>query len=196
MNEDSGLTRISIRLADGEYFPIFRYGDPDTRNISLVPAREGQAEVDVKFFYHPADGSSPKSLGVVKFPDLPSESSGTGGTELQLDAFIGETGLFTVSIRHPESGRIERLEIVLPEQRESYVQENLSRDADLKGDGGGSAGLKSSRRKQWLYGVLFVLAGLALVFWLTTMVTRWGIKDPLPPPVSSSISFDSEFSAV
>ena len=102
MNDGSGSTRISLRLADGEYFPLFSHGDPDTRNLSLVPASENQEEADIHFFYHSEDGSSPVTIGVVRFPDLPSE---TGDTELHLDAVIESTGLLTVIIRHRESGR-------------------------------------------------------------------------------------------
>ncbi len=162
MIDGSESTRISIRLADGEHFPIFRHGDPDTRNISLVPATEGQDEADIHFFYHASDGSSPVNIGVVRFPDLPAES---GEIELQLDAVIGTAGLLSVSIRHRESGRIERLEMTLPETASGI-------------------GYKKARRMCWIFGVLFVAAGLALVFWLTLRVTDWGRQDPLPAPVS------------
>ncbi len=164
MNEGPGSTRISIRLADGEHFPIFRYGDPDTRNISLVPASKGQSEANIQFFYHPSDGGVPQDIGVVKIPGLPPDSE---ETELQMDAVIAETGLLSVSIRHIETGRSEHLEITLPEEQGSFTREK-------------------SGRFRWLAGVLFVAAGLALVFWITMMVTRWGRQELLPPPVSHS----------
>ena len=171
MIDGSEPTRISIRLADGEHFPIFRHGDPDTRNISLVPATEGQDEADIHFFYHASDGSSPVNIGVVRFPDLPAES---GEIELQLDAVIGASGLLSVSIRHRESGRIERLEMTLPETDSSTST----------APGVGSKKARRIRWIRWIFGVLFVAAGLALVFWLTLRVTDWGRQDPLPPPVS------------
>ena len=174
MNEGSGSTRISIRLADGAYFPIFRYGDPDTRNVSLIPASQGQSEADIQFFYHPSDGGVPQSIGVVKIPDLPLDS---GEVELQLDAVIGETGLLSVSIRHIESGRVERLELTLPEERGSFSQASQTVPAVPPKKGGWL---------RWLVGVLFVAAGLVLVFWITMKVTHWGRQEPLPPPVSLS----------
>jgi len=164
MNEGSGSTRISIRLADGEHFPIFRYGDPDTRNISLVPASEGQTEADIQFFYHPSDGGIPQGIGLVKIPDLPLDSE---NVELQMDAVIGETGLLSISIRHIESGRVERLELTLPEEPGSFSP-------------------KKRGWLRWLMGLLFIAAGLALVFWLTLKVTHWGRQEPLAPPVSMS----------
>jgi len=174
MNE--GSTRISIRLADGEHFPIFHHGDPDTRNVALVPASKGQAEADIQFFYHSSDGSPPESIGIVRFPDLPLDS---GEIELQLDAVIGVTGLLSVSIRHIESGRLERLEMVLPEQTDSATPV-----------------VEPVRRFRWIFGVLFVALGLALVFWFTMMVTDWGRQDPLPPPVSVLVPQNSESAAV
>lgn len=184
MNEGSGTTRISIRLADGEHFPIFRYGDPDTRNVSLVPASKGQSEADIQFFYHPSDSDVPERIGVVKIPDLPLDS---GEVELQLDAVIGETGLLSVSIRHIESGRVERLELTLPEEPGSFSPA-ASNDPSVSPDKNG--------RFRWLIGVLFVAAGLILVFWITMMVTRWGRQEPLPPPVSQSAPQTSESAAV
>jgi|GEM_PF-649165 len=174
MNEGSGSTRISIRLADGEYFPIFRYGDPDTRNISLVPASQGQSEADIHFFYHPADRGIPESIGVVKIPDLPL---GSGEVELQLDAVIGETGLLSVSIRHIESGRVERLDLTLPEEPESFLPASSKVP---------SVPQEKSGMFRWLIGVLFVAAGLAFVFWITMLVTHWGRQELPPPPVSLS----------
>jgi len=183
MNEDSGSTRVSIRLADGEYFPIFRYGDPDTRNISLVPARKGQDEADIQFFYHSPDGSAPESIGIVRFPDLPAAS---GEIELQLDAVIGLTGLLSVSIRHSESGRVERLDIALPEETTSSASAPRSFPVSPGKNG----------RSRWIFGILFVAAGLALVFFLTLMVTDWGRQEALPPPVSMNAGMAIESEAV
>ncbi|MCK5736280.1 MAG: hypothetical protein KAH21_07355 [Spirochaetaceae bacterium] len=182
MNEGSGSTRISIRLADGTYFPIFLHGDPDTRNVSLVPATEGQDEADIHFYYHSSDGAAPESIGVVRFPDLPVDS---GEIELQLDAVIGLTGLLSVSIRHIDTGRVERLEMKLPEDGELISSSAVS-----------SSGEQGSGRFRWLFAVLFVAAGLALVFWFTMMVTNWGRQDPLPPPVSCEFTYSSESAAV
>jgi len=42
----------------------------------------------------------------------------------------------------------------------------------------------SSGRWRRVLGVLFVAAGLALVFWLTMRVTNWGRQELQAPPVS------------
>lgn len=169
MDDGSGPTRISIRLADGDYFPIFRHGDPDTRNLSLVPAREGQDEADIQFYYHNSAGSAPVRIGVVRFPDLPV---GAGETELHLDAVIGTTGLLSVTVRHRESGRLERLEVTLPDDDEGY---SVPR---------GRGSRASAGRFRWIAGIFFVIAGLALVLWLTLKVSDWGGQEVPPPPVS------------
>jgi len=166
MNDDSRPARISLRLANGEYFPIFRHGDPDTRKHSLIPAAEDQDEADLQFFYHPPDGSLPVRIGVVRFPDLPA---GAGETELQLDAVIGTTGLLSVTVRHSESGRLERLEMTIPITDSDVVKGSVR---------------SSSGRWRRVLGVLFVAAGLALVFWLTMRVTNWGRQELQAPPVS------------
>lgn len=173
MNDGSGSIRISLRQADGEYFPIFRHGDPDTRNLSLIPASEEQDEADIQFFYHPSDGSSPVRIGMVRFPDLPA---GADKNELHLDAVIGSTGLLSVTVRHSESGRLERLEMTLPDERERNVRSSSGRGR-LKGS-----------RLYWVLGALFVAVGLALVFWLTMRVTDWGRQEIKPPPVSQVIT--------
>lgn len=173
MNDGTGSTRISLRLADGEYFPIFRHGDPDTRNLSLVPATEEQDEADIQFFYHPPDGITPVRIGVVRFPDLPVDS---GETELHLDAVIGTTGLLSVTVRHSDSGRLERLEMTIPDEVEGTVRSSSGR------------GRLKDVRLRWVLGILFVVAGLALVFWLTLRVTDWGRQELQPPPVSYSLT--------
>ena len=173
MNDGTGSTRISLRLADGEYFPIFRHGDPDTRNLSLVPASKEQDEADIQFLYHPPDDTTPVRIGVVRFPDLPADA---GETELQLDAVIGPTGLLSVTVRHSESGRLERLEMTIPDEVEGTVRSSSGRSRLKVG------GLR------WVLGILFVVAGLALVFWLTMRVTDWGRQELQPPPVSYKLT--------
>jgi hypothetical protein len=178
MNEGSGSTRISIRLADGEYFPVFRHGDQDFRSISLVPARQGQAEADIQFYHHSSDGSEPESIGVVRFPDLPEDSA---GAELQLEAEIDSSGRFSATVSHQESGRSEHFETALPEaavSSEPPVSTGYSEEPET------AFPTEESGRFRWFFGVVFVALGLALVFWLTLMVTDWGRQDPLPPPVS------------
>ncbi len=68
MNDGSGSTRISLRLADGEYFPLFSHGDPDTRNLSLVPASENQEEADIHFFYHLIANNYCRWLAIYFYP--------------------------------------------------------------------------------------------------------------------------------
>ncbi|MDF1567121.1 MAG: hypothetical protein RQ801_07370 [Spirochaetaceae bacterium] len=171
MNDRSESTRISLRLADGEFFPIFRYGDPDTRNLSLVPATEGQEEADIQFYFHPSDGGEPSKLGTVRFPDLPVEAA---SNELFLDAVIARDGMLTVTVRHRESGRVERMDVSLPEE-------------DGKPDGRREKVRSGNRGFRWVFGIIFVLAGLTLAFWLIKIVTDWGKQDALPTPVSRVI---------
>jgi hypothetical protein len=178
MNDGSGSTRISLRLADGEFFPIFRYGDPDTRNLSLVPATQGQEEADIHFYYHPSDGGEPQKLGTVRFPDLPTD---TASNELFLDAAIAPDHRLTVTVRHRESGRVERMDVGLPANGENV-------------DGRREKVRSGNRGLRWIFGIIFVLAGLVLAFWLTKIVTDWGKQDALPPPVSSLVdSFEKDF---
>jgi len=190
MNEGSGSTRISIRLADGEYFPIFRHGDQDSRNISLVPARRGQAEADIQFFYHSSDGSDPEGIGVVRFPDLPADSD---EIELQLDAELDAEGMLSVTVSHLESGRSEHLDTKLPEASGSS---ELPAPSDFSEKGEAAHPVKESLRFRRIFGVVFVALGLALVFWITMMVTDWGRQDSLPPPVSMNTAMPIESEAV
>ena len=161
---------ISLRQADGELFPLFLHGDPDTCNLSLIPAREGQSEADIRFYHHSSPDSEPVELGTLRFPDLPADAGGE--TELQLDAVLGPTGLLTVTVRHPESGRVERLEMEIPEEE----------------SGPGSRGSRGDWRNgpgRWVLGALFVLAALALIGFLTYRITGWGREAPVPAPVAS-----------
>jgi len=190
MNEDSGSTRISIRLADGEYFPIFHHDDQDSRKISLVPARKGQVEADIQFFHHSPDGSDPEGIGVVRFPDLPENS---GEIELQLEAEIDAAGMFSVTIHHLESGRSEYLETSLPELN---IPPDQPASFDYTEESDAAQSGKEPVRFRWLFGVIFVVLGLALVFWLTMMVTDWGRQDPLPSPVSMNAVTAIESQAV
>lgn len=170
MNDGSGSTRISLRLADGDYFPIFRHGDPDTRNLSLVPASQNQDEADIQFFYHSSDGNPPVPIGTVRFPDLPS---GTGEIELHLDAVIGSAGVLSVTVRHRDTGRMERLEMDIPDESDAPRSRTARR--------------LNSRRSRGLLGFLFVAIGLALILWLTLFVTDWGKHDVPEAPLSTLI---------
>ncbi len=169
MQNGHKATWISLRLADGEYFPIFHRGHPDTRNLSLIPARVGQYQADLNFYFHPADGSAPVSLGKLRFPDLPGDPS---EAELKLDAAVGNAGLLTLAVTHRESGRTERLELSLPE------------DSRVSDSSAGEPRVIRRRRTRWILGALFVAAGLALVFYITFLVARWGEQPAVPEPVS------------
>jgi len=170
--------------------PIFRHGDQDSRNISLVPARQGQVEADIQFFYHSPEGSDPEGIGVVRFPDLPEDS---GEIELKMEAEIDATGMFSVTVHHLESGRSEHLETNLPDVAGSSkppISSEYSEGREVVPP------VKESVRFRWFFGVIFVALGLALVFWLTMMVTDWGRQDPLPPPISMNAATAIESEAV
>lgn len=161
---------ISLRQADGELFPLFLHGDSDTCNLSLIPASEGQPEADIHFYHHSSPDAEPAKLGTLRFADLPADEGGK--TELQLDAVLGPTGILTVTVRHPDSGRVERLEMELPDEEAR----------------GGSHPGRSDWRKgptRWILGALFVLAALALIGFLTYRITGWGREAPMPAPVAS-----------
>ena len=168
MNDGDNPVLISLRQADGEHYTLFHRHDADTVNLSLVTASEGQAEADIQFFHHPSSGSGPRQLGVLRFPDLPLESS---EAELHLDAVVGPTGLLTVTVRHRESGRVERLEMELPEEPASPA---IS----------AGRGRWRSPPARWILGIAFILLSLALVFGLTWLVTDWGREPVVEPPLS------------
>ena len=170
MNDGSGDTRISLRLADGDFFPVFRRGDPDTRNLSVVPASQGQDEADLHFFFHPSDGSRPVEIGEIRFPDLPADED---GLELKIDAVSGPTGLLTVAVSHGGSGRTERLEMELPEDGvpSSYAPK--------------ASGKWRSGPLKWVFGALFVVLCLTAVYFLTTAVADWGMQEPRDLPLSA-----------
>ena len=173
MDNRHNATWISLRLADGEYFPIFHRGDPDTGNLSLIPARVGQDEADLSFYFHPAGGLAPISLGELRFPNLPGDPA---EAELKLDAVLGPAGLLTLTVSHPASGRIERLELTLPE------------DSNRSDSASGEPRVIRLRRTRWILGALFVAAGLALVFYITLLVARWGEQPAVPAPLSRLVA--------
>lgn len=169
MNDGSDAIRISLRLADGGYFPVFRHGDPDTRNLSVVPASPGQDEADLHFFYHPLDGSRPMEIGTIQFRDLPTDE---GDIELRLDAVSGPTGLFSVAVSHVETGKTERLEMELPEDYSPHSHTVVNAGAWKEGP------------LKWVFGALFVVGCLTIVFFLTRAVTDWGKQEPADLPMS------------
>ncbi len=169
MNDGSDATRISLRLADGDYFPVFKHGDPDTRNLSVVPAVPGQEEVDLHFFHHPSDGSVPVEIGTIRFRDLPTDE---GNIELRLDAVCGPTGLFSVAVSHVDTGITERLEMILPEEHSHRIGAPKKSGSWKKGP------------LKWVYGTLFVAVCLTIIFFLTLAVTNLGKREPADSPVS------------
>ncbi len=169
MTDGNKSVRISLRQADGEHYPLFYRGDPDTRNLALVPATAGQAEADIHFFHHSVDGSPALELGTLRFSDLPENS---GDTELQLDAAIGAAGIMTITVRHPESGRIERLEMELPDEPDG-LKTILRRGPAWR-----------NRPAARVLGVLFIAIALAGIFFLTSLVAEWGREEAVSAPLS------------
>ena len=167
MHNGSGSIKISLRLADGEFYPLFRQGDPDTRLMTLSPASPDQGEADIQFFYHPQDGGRPVRIGVIRFPNLPVEDE---GAELQLKVVLGSTGLLSADVFHEGSGRSEGLEMPLPEETSS-----------VRGEG-----LFDWRRGRMarILGVIFVAASLALLLLLARNVSGWGSRAVQPAPVT------------
>jgi hypothetical protein len=170
MSDGIRSIRISLLLADGKHFPVFYFGDPDTRTLSLVPAVRGQNEADIRFFAHSPGGSAPTPLGVLRFPDLPTDSP---DLELSLEASLDESGFLKVVVNHPESGRSESLAVSVPD---------ITGDSPMPPDV-----IHPRRRGRTLLGIAFVLAGLALVLWLTLAVTSRGRQEAPPPPLSGTV---------
>lgn len=162
MNNFSLPVRVSLRQADGQYYPVFRYGGSETRNLSLLPVLENQDEARIPFYYHPKDGSGPVSLGLVQLTGLPVDGE---SIELRLEAVINSEGQLSLMVSHQESGRTERLEVSLPREKRPA---------------------RSVRRQvlKWIFGVLFVAAGAALIVWLITLVAGWGWQEPVEAPLS------------
>ncbi len=161
---------ISLKQADGDYFPLFHRGDSDTCNLSLIPAREDQDDAEIHFFYHGASVSAPTHIGTLRFSNLPDAADGE--IELRLDAVMGSTGLLTVTLRHAESGRVERLEMALPDESDR-ASNRSSRPRDWRRSPG-----------RWILGAVFILAAMVLLGTLTWLITDWGREEPLPAPVS------------
>ena len=167
MNEGSDSVRISLRLADGDLFPVFRYGDPEKRRLSLVPARAGQDEADIHFFHHTGTGSEPSEVGTLHFPNLPPDEN----LELNLVARIGSPGLLSVTLTHADSGRFESADLSIP-------------DETAFSTGGSSAPLRRGIPARWILGVLFFILSLGLIFLATYAFTEWGLRGPEPAPLS------------
>lgn len=170
MSDSTDSIRISLLLADGKHFPVFYYGDPETRILSLVPAVRGQNEADIRFFAHSLAGSAPIPLGVLRFPDLPTDSP---DLELRLEASLDGSGFLKVIVNHPESGRSESLSVSVPDKSgESPILPDV---------------IPPRRRGRTLMGIGFVLAGLALVLWITLAVTNRGRQEAPPSPLSGTV---------
>lgn len=167
MHNESGSIKISLRLADGEFYPLFRQGDSDTRLMTLSPASPDQDEAYIQFFYHPRDGGGPVRIGVIRFPNLPVEDE---VVELQLKVVLGTAGLLSADVFHKGSGRSEGLEMPLPEETSSARGE----------------GLFEWRRGPMarILGVIFVAASLALLLLLARNVSGWGSRAVQPAPMS------------
>jgi len=155
---------ISIRLADGGYYTVFRRGDWSSQKLLLIPASENQDEADIEFYLHAPEVSRPLRIGMIKFADLPAAD-----VELSLEAEITFEGALSVTVRHEASGRVENLKMRLPEvgvQGPKFEQ-----------------GSRPRAVMRWLLGVLYVAIGLAIAFWLLGLVSEWGEQE-LPPPIS------------
>jgi len=165
MRADSDTRLISIRLANGEHYTVFKRGDWSSRRLILTPALENQDEADIEFYHHVLDASKPVRIGVVKFINLPA-----GDVELSLETELTSEGTLSVAVRHAASGREENLKIRIPDEK---TQQSPS---------GNTLRLRSGIR--WFLGVLYVILGLAVVLWLVQLVTDWGENESLPSPIS------------
>ena len=168
MNEGVDTIRISLRLADGRFFPLFRYGHPDRCSLLLVPVQEDQNEINLQFFHHPIDGTTPLCLGTLRFSDLPER----GDTELRLDANIGTADNLLVEVRHKGSGRVKKLEMKIPPER------HATKSNGLRGHIWRKDGL------YWIFGILFLLVCLGLMAWGVFFIVDMQRPAFRPAPVS------------
>lgn len=161
MNEFSDSVLISIRLADGSFFPIIRRVDSKKCTLTMVPSRKGQERVDLQFFHHGEEGDTPRELGRLSLAELPLD----GSTELTVNAEIGSEGSFAASVEHVGSGLTESAEFMLPENGA------VPRDAEAS-------------TFPRIMGVVFVVVLLGLIMLATFSFAQWGRMEPEPAPLS------------
>ena len=152
---------ISLQLADGRFYPLFRYGDSGPRSLTLLPARENQQEVDINFFLHSFESLQPLQLGTIIFREITAEEN----TELLLDAKVEEKGKLSVKVTNTAGGQSESLELNMKNE------ENLSDK-------------KHRNIFRFFFGLIFILASIGLVYLAIKKVTDWGKQAPSPAPIS------------
>ena len=162
MNEVSDSVHISVRLADGSFFPIIHRGGSGKRILTIVPSRHGQERVDLQFFHYAAAGDNPRELGGLSFDELPPGED----IELTLTAEIGPEGSLTAALEHSPSGRRESAEFTFSEEAPAVPRDRFA----------------VFRR---IMGVIFVLVMLGLILMATYRFAEWGRREPEAPPVSS-----------
>ena len=162
MNEVSDSVHISVRLADGSFFPIIHHGGSRKRILTIVPSRHGQERVDLQFFHYAAAGDNPRELGRLSFDELPPGED----IELTLTAEIGPKGSLLAGLEHSPSGRAESAEFTFSEEAPAVPRDRFV----------------VFRR---IMGVIFVLVMLGLILLATYTFAEWGRREPEAPPVSS-----------
>ncbi|VDB01182.1 hypothetical protein S1OALGB6SA_2283 [Olavius algarvensis spirochete endosymbiont] len=166
MRGDSETGCISIRLADGEHYIVFRREDWGSKRLLLTPASENQDKADIEFYHHALGVSKPIRIGMIEFAKLPA-----GEVELLLEAEFTSEGTLSVAVRHEASERVENLKIQVPD---FGAQRFMS---------GGGLRLRGGMR--WFLGGLYVALGLAIALWLVQLITDWGEYESPPPPISN-----------
>ena len=161
MNEVSDSVLISIRLADGSFFPIIRRGDSKKCTLTMVPSNEGQERVDLQFLHHGAGRDNPRELGRLSLAELPLKES----IELRVTAEMGPEGAFKASVEHVGSGRMESAEFTVPE------------------NGGVPEEAQASTFRR-IMGVVFVVVLLGLILTAAFSFAKWGRMEPEPAPLS------------
>lgn len=178
MNDGSRDPQVSLKLADGAFFPLYRRGDAVQKKLRVVPAREGQGEAELSFYGHPPDEDEPVYLGSVRFtglPDTPNEA------EIELEADFTGWERLRVSLKHIASGRIEKFEAVVPND---IAEDGVLPDAEPSEAG------KAPKRKglpvpaRIILGILFTAIILAGILYLVRTVAEWGRIETPPAPVS------------
>lgn len=167
MNTDA--VHISLRLADGQFFPVLLHGNSNNRCLKLVPAHNKQKKIQVHFFYYKINNSNPIPIGILKLSGLPA----SGEIELELNAKINSSGLFSACVTHGDSGYTAIMEADIP------LPDYTSADSPRK----------PRRRSRWFTGLLFVIISLLVILGVAFLVANWGNPQPYAEPVSAEISY-------
>lgn len=167
---NDGFLQISIKLADGQLFPLFRCNGPQNCQLDLIPAQQEQEQIDLHVFSRRLDtvNSEPVSIGSLKLKGLPKSDD----MEIQLQAKLDINGMLTLTVLNKISGSKDLLVVNL---------------VSPKGKKGAKKSGKIRKILSIAIGAIIIVTVLALLIWLAFMIANWGQQKPDVLPVSSHI---------